>query len=87
MPRKVEGVVTLFGSKRLGEKTELQSPSEQLCHISHVQPPHQVESVHFDRSHADRQHFRNFTIRVSDRYQAKDVTLSRREQFGIELFL
>jgi hypothetical protein len=58
-----------------------------LRHVSHIQPSHQVESVHFDRAHADLQHLCNLTVRVPDRHQAKDVTLPRREEIGVVLFL
>jgi hypothetical protein len=58
-----------------------------LRYVSHIQPSHQVESVHFDRAYADLKHFRNLTVRVPDRHQAKDVTLPRREEIGVDLFL
>jgi len=48
------------------DQSQLDRPAEQLRHVSHIQPSHQVESVHFDRAHADRQYFRNLTVRVPD---------------------
>jgi hypothetical protein len=58
-----------------------------LRHVSYIQPSHQVESVHFNRAHADLQYLRNLTVRVPDRHQAKDVTLPRREEISVDLFL
>jgi hypothetical protein len=43
--------------------------------------------MHFDCSHTYLQHFRNLTVRVPDRHQAKDVTLPRREEISVDLFL
>jgi hypothetical protein len=43
--------------------------------------------MHFDCSHTYLQHFRNLTVRVPDRHQAKDVTLPRREEVSVDLFL
>jgi len=43
--------------------------------------------MNFDRADADLQHLRNLTIRVSNRHQAKDITLPGCEELAIELFL
>jgi len=42
--------------------------------------------VHFHGAYADIQHFRNFTVCMPDRHQAKDVTLPGREEIGIDRF-
>jgi hypothetical protein len=43
--------------------------------------------MHFDRAYADLQYLRNLTVCVPDRHQAKNVTLPRREEIGVDLFL
>jgi hypothetical protein len=43
--------------------------------------------MHFDCAHTDLEHFRNFTVRVPDRYQTQDVTLPRCEEIGVDFFL
>ena len=67
-----------------GQKPELQGSPQQLGNVAHVQSPHQIKAVNFHRSHADLQHVRDFTIRVADRYQTKDVALSRCQQVEVD---
>ena len=67
-----------------GKESQLKGSPEQLRDVSHVQSPHQVEAVNFYRSDADLQHVRDFTIRMPDRYQPKDVSLSRCQQIEID---
>jgi hypothetical protein len=67
-----------------GQESELQGSPQQLSNVAHVQSPHQIKAVNFHRSHANLQHVRDFTIRVADRYQAKDVALSRCQQVEVD---
>jgi len=87
LPGTAQGIVGLLGPECFGKESQLQGPSEQLRHVSHIQPSHQIESVHLDRADADIEHLRNLAVRVSDRHQAKDIALSRCEELDIELFL
>ena len=47
--------VQLSEREVLGKETLLQRLAEQLGHVTDLQPPHQVKSMHLNRSHADIQ--------------------------------
>ena len=53
--------------------------SKQLRHVANAQPPHQIEAMHFNRSHADVQLAGNFSIRHALSHEAEDFFLTRRE--------
>ena len=54
--------------------------SKELRHIAHAQPPHQIEAMDFNRSHADVQLAGDFSIRHALSHEAEDFLLARRER-------
>jgi hypothetical protein len=65
----------------------LQGPAEQLSDVSYIQPSHQIETMHFDRTDAEFQHLGDLTVRMPKGYQAENVALPGREAIGIEFFM
>jgi hypothetical protein len=63
----------------LRQESQEESLSKQLRHVAHAQPPHQIEAMHFNRSHADVQLAGDFSIRHALSHQAEDFLLTRRE--------
>jgi hypothetical protein len=47
-----------------GEESELKGASKQLCHIPHIQSPHEIKPMNLHRPYADLQHIRDFSIRM-----------------------
>lgn len=54
----------------------LQCLAEQLGYISNLQPPHQIEAVHFHCAHADLQPACNVAVRVTLRNQFQNFLLT-----------
>src|SRR5574340_14789 len=92
MPGDLEGAVTasgvspasglparLFESEVLREKAVLQRLTEQLSDVADLQSPHQVESVHLHRPHADPQATGDIAVGIALRYQFQDFVLPRRQ--------
>lgn len=61
----------------------MKGSAEQLSDVSHIQSSHQIEAVDFDGPDADLQHIGYFPVRMSDRHQAKNVSLARRQRVEV----
>ena len=57
---------------------------EELGHVAHAEPAHQIKPVDFNRTDADIQLFADFPIRVSLGHEAKNFLLTggQREHFS-----
>lgn len=50
--------------------------AQKLGDVAGVQPPHQIEAVHFDRTDADLQRNRDLAVGVPHRYHLEDLRLT-----------
>ena len=75
--------MSLF-AEGFGQQPELKRSSEQLRHVPHIQPSHQIEAMHFHGAHADLQHVRNLAICMAYGDQPQDVSLPGSQQIQID---
>ena len=86
MPRRLRVEDNSRSCELLGEilwqKAQEKRLAEELRDIPHTQSPHQIEAMHFNRSHANVQLAGNFSIRHALRHETKNFLLTRREGMG-----
>lgn len=56
-----------------------QSLTKQLRHVAHLQAPHQIETVDFHRSNADRELGGDLSVCHPLRYETQNLLLTGRE--------
>ena len=69
----------LSGNEAFREKVEKQGLAQQLSDVSHLQAPHQIESMHFNGSDADLQVVSHFSVCQTLSDQTQDFLLAGRQ--------